>query len=399
DGSIVAFVSEAADLVEGDTNGASDVFIKDRRTGATTRVSVASDGTQSTGPAFGWHTAASLSADGRYVAFSSSASDLVPGDTNGAIDVFVHDRVTGQTTRVSVASDGTEGNLNSFSPGISADGRYVVFYSSASTLVDDDTNNLMDTFVHDRVTGETTRVSVASDGSQGEFGKDWSPAIDGSPSISADGRLVAFVSIASSLVPNDTNGSFDAFVHNRDTGETSLVSASLTGGVGNLASHTAMISADGRYVAFDSGADNLTTEPPRSSDQAWNSVFVRDLQTNTTRAIVQSWRGSEWERGYLGSISANGRYVAFRSDSNQIIFGDREFIEHADRVFVADLWNGTTRVMSLEHIRGEAVATSTYPKLSSDGSTLAFTTYFKSPPNNPELLSGLAAGFAVNVTD
>jgi archaellum component FlaF (FlaF/FlaG flagellin family) len=129
----------------------------------------------------------------------------VPGDTNGTWDVFVHDRVTGQTTRVSVASDGTQGNGHSGSPSISADGRYVAFSSSASNLVPGDTNGRGDVFVHDRLTGQTTRVSVASDGTQGNGDSWW-------PSISADGRYVAFASEASNLVPGDTNGTWDVFV-------------------------------------------------------------------------------------------------------------------------------------------------------------------------------------------
>jgi Tol biopolymer transport system component len=139
------------------------------------------------------------------VAFDSTASNLVPGDANGRFDVFVHDRVTGTTTHVSVGSDGTQGNGDSLRPFISADGRYVAFDSTASNLVAGDTNGVQDIFVHDRVTGTTTHVSVASDGTQGN---------DDSvgPSLSGDGRFVAFLSWASNLVPGDTNGAVDVFV-------------------------------------------------------------------------------------------------------------------------------------------------------------------------------------------
>jgi len=210
------------------------------------RVSVASDGTQ--GNDNSWDP--SISADGRYVAFFSHASNLVPGDTNGKADVFVHDRVTGQTTRVSVASDGTEGNGYSWFPSISADGRYVAFESIASNLVPGDTNGVSDVFVHDRLTGQTTRVSVASDGTQGHSASDH-------PSISADGRYVAFESFASNLVPGDTNGKRDVFVHDRLTGQTARVSVASDGTQGNGDSIYPSISADGRYVAFVSGASNL----------------------------------------------------------------------------------------------------------------------------------------------
>jgi len=134
---------------------------------------------------------------------------LVPSDLNEALDIFVHDRQTGQTTRVSVASDGTEGNSLSISPSISADGRFVGFVSGASNLVAGDTYGCRDVFVHDLQTGQTTRVSVASDGTQGNG---WS---GGAPSISEGGRFVAFSSMAYNLVPGDTNGCYDAFLHDR----------------------------------------------------------------------------------------------------------------------------------------------------------------------------------------
>jgi Tol biopolymer transport system component len=195
--------------------------VHDRQTGATTRVSVASDGTQA-------HAGAShpsISADGRYVAFHSLSNNLVPGDTN-AYDVFVHDRQTGATTLVSVASDGTQANEQSRHPSISADGRYVAFHAHDSNLVPGDTNNAWDTFVHDRQTGETTRVSVASDGTQGN-------SFSRHPIISADGRSVAFESEASNLVSGDTNGpgvtGIDIFVHDRGTAPAQPTATATTG--------------------------------------------------------------------------------------------------------------------------------------------------------------------------
>ncbi len=140
------------------------------------------------------------------MAFESGATNLVSGDTNGKTDVFVHDRQTGQTTRVSVRSDGTQGNGNSEEPFISTDGRYVAFDSEATNLVSGDTNGTWDVFVHDRQTGQTTRVSVRSNGTQGN-------GASGLPSISTDGRYVAFESGATNLVSGDTNGKTDIFVH------------------------------------------------------------------------------------------------------------------------------------------------------------------------------------------
>ena len=200
----MAFAGGSPNLVPGDTNSNFDIFVHDRQTGQTTRVSVASDGTQGTG---GQSLNPSISADGRYVAFMSYADNLVPGTYNWD-SIFVHDRQTGQTTRVSIASDSTPANGQSSSPSISADGRYVAFSSKATNLVSDDTNGQSDIFVHDRQTGQTTRVSVASDGTQVNFDS-------GQPSISAGGRYVAFGSSATNVVPGDTNGVSDIFVHDR----------------------------------------------------------------------------------------------------------------------------------------------------------------------------------------
>src|SRR5437762_5568898 len=199
--------------------------------GTTERVSVASDGTQGNSPS----QLPALSADGRFVAFQSWATNLVPGDTNGFADVFVHDRQTDTTERVSVASDGTQGNGGSGAEAISADRRFVDFSSYYTNLVPGDTNgrSWTDVFVHDRPTRTTERVSVASDGTQGN---NWSEY----PSISADGRFVAFSSYATNLVPGDTNGQQDVFVRDRQTGTTERVAA------GRVSAH----SADGRFVAF-----------------------------------------------------------------------------------------------------------------------------------------------------
>jgi PKD repeat protein len=308
DGRYVAFHSDASNLVSGDTNFAGDVFVHDRQTGQTTRVSVASDGSQGNG-ASGYN---SISADGRYVAFFSYASNLVSGDSSGEGDVFVHDRQTGQTVRVSVASDGSQGNDRSWYPSISADGRYVAFCSSASNLVSGDTNYRDDVFVHDRQTGQTTRVSVASDGTQGNDASRYS-------SISADGRYVAFDSWASNLVSGDTNGEDDVFVHDRQTGQTARVSVASDGSQGNDDSWDPSISADGRYVAFYSSASNMVSGDTNGVDD----VFVHNRQTGqTTRVSVASDGSQGNDDARRASISADGRYVAFESHASNMVSGD-----------------------------------------------------------------------------
>jgi archaellum component FlaF (FlaF/FlaG flagellin family) len=352
-GRFVAFSSGATNLVPGDTNPHVDVFVHDRETGETTRVSVASDGAQASGSGFVGSTNASMSADGRFVAFESSAPNLVPGDTNTCLtlpniapgecsDVFVHDRDTGQTTRVSVASDGTQADDQSFLPALSADGRFVAFSSLATNLVPGDTNSLLDIFVHDRRTGETTRVSVASDGTQAS-GNPQSSSGSSYASISANGHFVAFVSDVSNLVPGDTNGrrslvsGQDVFVHDRETGETTRASLGFNGRQANDASVDTSISGDGRFVAFSSYATNLV----RADTTRIEDVFVRDRSAGTTvRASVAS-DGTQ-ASGSAGlftfsafpSISASGRFVAFESIASNLVSSDAN---DSEDVFVHEL--------------------------------------------------------------
>jgi Tol biopolymer transport system component len=254
DGRFVAFSSNASNLVPGDINGLRDVFVHDGQSGVTERVSVSSSGEEGNGNSDP-HTeiSISISGDGRFVVFGSWASNLVPDDDNGMPDIFVHARQTGETERVSVASGGVESVGESQSPAISADGRYVAFGSWGEDLVPGDSNTWIDVFVHDRVTSTTERVSVSSTGEEGNS----SSGDDSQIYISADGRFVAFVSHASNLVPDDNNDEYDIFVHDRQTGETERVSVSSAGAESNGFDWWPSISDDGRYVAFESGASNL----------------------------------------------------------------------------------------------------------------------------------------------
>jgi len=214
DGRLIAFESLASNLVPGDTNNVRDIFVRDRQSGVTSRVSVGACGVQADA-ASEW---ASISSDGRHVAFESFASNLVPGDTNNTYDVFVRDLATGVTERVSVSSSGAQADGGSFEPSISSDGRFVAFSSVATNLVTGDTNNVRDIFVRDRVAGTTTRVNVATGGAQA-LG-----LISTTPAISGDGRRVAFVSFASNLVHGDTNNTGDIFLRDRAAGTTTRVS-------------------------------------------------------------------------------------------------------------------------------------------------------------------------------
>ena len=281
DGRFVAFAAWARNLAPGDTNGFGDVFVHDRGTGTTERLSVDRTGTEANDTI---HQPA-ISGDGHVVAFVSAATNLVPGDTNGQADVFVHDRPSGTTERVSVNSAGAEGDGSSERPTLSADGRYVAFSSSATNLVPGDTNGQSDVFVHDRRTGTTERVSVDSAGTEANG---WSER----PSISADGRFVAFCSYATNLVPRDTNGRWDEFVHDRQTHTTERVSVDSAGTEGNGDSRGASLSADGRFVAFASDANNLVPWDTNSV----TDVFVRDRSSASSESSTSARRRARGRR-------------------------------------------------------------------------------------------------------
>ncbi|MEO5957403.1 MAG: hypothetical protein ABIR36_17180 [Nitrospiraceae bacterium] len=209
--------------------------------------------------------------DERYVAFQSAEPTVLEGDTNRVTDVFVYDRHTKQTTRVSVSNTGAQANGGSFAPEATRDGRLVVFESLATNLVPDDTNRQRDVFVHDRQSGKTSRVSVDSTGSQAN---NFSQAAH----LSEDGRYVAFESLASNLVSSDTNGVIDIFVHDRQTKRAIRVSVASGGAQANNMSVNASISADGRYVTFESFATNLSSEKTDGPKQ----TFIHDRQTGQT---------------------------------------------------------------------------------------------------------------------
>ena len=259
----MVFDSEATNLVLSDWNFQPDIFVHDLTTGHTTRVSVDSNGLESDGIS-GWGPS-TISANGRYVAFDSSATNLVANDTEGNKDVFVHDRMTRTTIRVSVSSQGFQGNNYSYYSDISEDGNVVAFRSTASNLVPNDTNGEWDTFVHDIPTGRTTRVSVDSAGLE---------ANDSSLEcrLSGDGRWVAFKSEASNLVPGDTNGAPDIFLHDRNTGITNRVSTRSVGSEGDFSSTQPSISSDGSLVGFVGRSMDLVPYDQNRHDD----IFIHD---------------------------------------------------------------------------------------------------------------------------
>ncbi|MCJ2032830.1 Hint domain-containing protein [Methylobacterium sp. J-068] len=357
DGRYVVFTSVATNLVTGDANSQQDIFLKDLLTGAVTLVSVASSGTQGNSSS----TNPSISADGRYVAFTSNATNLVAGDTNGTSDIFVRDLTAGTTTRVSVASDGTQGSSSSTAAAISADGTHVVFQSNAGNLVAGDTNNASDIFVRNLTAGTTTRVSVASDGTQ-------AAGASTTASISADGTRVAFQSNAANLVSGDTNGTTDIFVRDLTASTTTRVSVANDGSQATSSSSTAVISGDGTHVAFASAASNLVSGDTNGT----TDVFVRDLTASTTTRVSVASDGSQTSTGssIAPSISADGTRVTFSSTATNLVAGDTN---GTTDVFVRDLTAGTTNRVSVASDGSEATGSSTNSSISSNGSRVAFT--------------------------
>ena len=349
DGRFVAFSSAASNLVPGDTNGIADIFVRDRATGTTERVNVGAGGVQADGDC----QLPQITPDGRFVVFDgANAGTLVPGATGN--QVFVVDRQGGTLEIVSVNSSGQPANSLAWKGSITPDGRYVAFESWATNLVPNDHYGSMDVFVHDRVTGTTEILSWTAGGF---VDAQW-------PSISADGRFVAFESDGY-LTP--IGGPYrDVFVRDVQTDTTELVSVDSAGGPQNAASYSATISADGRYVAFVSDATNLV--PGDTNGQS--DVFVHDRQTGTTvRVDVASDESQAAMGADEAQISALGRYVVFASASANLVPGDTN---GQTDVFRRDLLLGTTERISLGSGGEEGNQASTSGAISRGGSYIAF---------------------------
>lgn len=309
DCTVVAFSSDATNLVPGDTNRTTDVFARDLTAGVTELLSVGLDGE----PANGASSFTTQDASGQLIAFQSVATNLVADDTNRASDIFVRNRSTGTTTRVSVGPGGVEANGASITPSMSADGRCVAFASAATNLLPGtpDTNGVLDIYV--ACEGVVTcRASVSSTGAEPD-------QMSFLPALNADGTIVAFKSNATNLVPGDLNQAADVFVHNCTTGETQRVSVGTDGQEGNDIAIPPSISADGRFVAFGSFASNLL---PGQSTNGSSQIYVRDLERQTT-TLVSSNRDGQPGNGSVPdippSISADGQWVAFQSLASDLV--------------------------------------------------------------------------------
>ncbi|MEP6955459.1 MAG: hypothetical protein ABI883_01435 [Chthoniobacterales bacterium] len=357
DGRFVAFRSKATNLVPGMANGFNAIYVRDRQTNTITRVSVNNSGKQGNDDS----DLPSISGDGRYVAFESYAKNLVPNDSNFRPDIFVHDRETHTTKRVSVSSSGKQSTDFSGGARISSDGRYVAFFSAANTLVPNDTNSSYDVFVRDLQTNTTSRVSLNSTGGQGEQGS------GGHIDISGDGRFVVFESAAENLVNNDSNSRTDIFVRDRQTSLTTRVSINSNGGQANNDCYEPRITSDGRFVVFRSLAGNLVTGDGNNR----NDVFLRDRQTSTTKRISMSNNGGAINGDAVTpAISNDGRFVIYESNATNIV-PDTNGVHD---IFLRDRQLNKNALVSLANDGSQGDLSSFVPSISGTGRYVAWET-------------------------
>jgi hypothetical protein len=361
-GRFVIFESRATNLVPNDTNFVGDVFLRDRQLQTTELLSVGLGG----GPAFGGiSTNPHLSADMAFATFSSRSTNLVAGDFNGVEDAFVRDLGSGVIERISVHTNGAEGDGASQPSGLSATGRYVVFKSFATNLVDSDTNTTPDIFVRDRMSGTTERVNVSSTGSEGNQAQ--VPDIfAGSGSITSDGRFVAFATIASDLVAGDTNDATDVFLRDRTLGTTTRISVSAAGVQGDDETRTVVVSADGRYAAMGSLANNLVAV---DTNTFTTDIFLRDLTTGETTLVNRNEQGTQSVNNILHGLSANGRWLVWSTTTVTLIPNDPETAPNVFDIFVYDRTTGEIARVTAGSNTTEASSRAT---ISADGRTIAF---------------------------
>jgi Tol biopolymer transport system component len=371
DGGRVAFTSGASDLVEGDSNGQQDAFVFDPASGAVVRASVSLGGAQAScgrparaaGGGAACSYAASISGDGETVIFASRAPDLVVDDQNGVFDLFARDLAAGETTRVNVASDGSESDDESWpSAATSRDGRLVAFYSLSSTFVAEP--GCAGVYLRDRQAGTTTQVSLTASGETDTGCVIWTT---GGVSLAGDGATVAYAFRDGGIVPGVSDHYVSLFARQMAGAASVLVSASSDGQPSDAASERPELSADGRTIAFWSDASNLVA----GDHNGTADVFVRDLAAATTERVSLSSAGAEGA-GDCGepSISGDGRFVAFSCARGGLVAGDDGGVRH---VYVRDRQAGITALVSRPPDGGAADGDSFAPAISADGRAVAFS--------------------------
>jgi Tol biopolymer transport system component len=383
DGRYVAFASDATNLVKGDKNGVTDIFVRDLARRTTKRVSVSSTGVEGNKASY-WPF---ISSDGQYVTFTSEANNLDAADNNGVGDVFVHDMKTGKTEMISRAVDGNAGNDLSFWSSISSDGRYVAYMSNATNLVQPDSNESWDIFLRDRHTGQTSLASVGFDGNQANSQSEY-------PIISADGRFVAFASDATNIVTGDTNGYRDVYEYDRLTATTIRVSIASDGRQANNGTQAFVISisSDGQFVAFPSLATNLV---PDDTNKVWD-IFVHDRNDGKTSRVSVSSSGGQSDAGSYGvSLSPDGRYVAYGSNATNLVPDDLNGVMD---VFVYDRQTSQTERVSDASDGTEGNGASGFTLIAPDGIDLAYGPLISSDGTTVAFMSN-ASNLVVNDTN
>jgi Tol biopolymer transport system component len=357
-GRFAVFASDARNLVRGDTNHVSDVFVRDLKTHKTRRVSVNSEGRQANGATY----VGSISSSGRYVTFSSYATNLAGHDRNGRRpDIYLRDRKLHTTIRVNVTSSGRQGSAPVYQAApVSADGHAVAFVSWSHMAPEDGNSFNPDVFIRNLKTHKTELVSVGLGGTPGD-------RFSGGASISNDGRFVAFNSYSANLVPNDRGHGPDVFVRDLTTDTTTMASVDSNGQQKKGESYGAQISADGRFIAFSSLAPLVDDDTNGLQD-----AYLRDLTNGTTERVSLGQFGNQslHEQVGAGGVSAHGEYVSFQSSGEDFMPGDTNG-PYGDG-FVRDVAHHTTTRVSVNTAGEEAKTTVTPPTISADGRFVGF---------------------------
>ncbi len=362
DGRLVAFQSAATNLVaspESKWTGPARPYLRDIENQQTSIIAPQDS------PIDGSAQLLKISADGRFVAFSSDSDNVVSGDANGLPDVFVYELVTGNTTMVSITSDGAQANKASFIFDISGDGRYVLFVSDADNLVSGDTNDKRDLFIHDREAQQTTRASLATDGGQLD-GHSGITGITSSNQMSADGRYIIFQSSSTNAdLSQDSIGGY--YLRDREANTTKLIDSVICNSIWleGCTAHFAALSADGKYLAYNAYYEHYYADQGEPNGRGW---YLYDVENDSHSLIAE---------GMLGdlSISADGRYVAYSCMyCSGLSPGDPNFYQN---VYVYDRVTQQLELVSKSYDGAEANGNSMFPAISADGSTILFLSWAK----------------------